>query len=96
MLTFLFVTTRDFKTEIKIEENKTISELIKLYFEKINLPDLYGDPDIRFITNANLLPHGSKEPIKKYIEKNVEINYVVVDDLDDKINRKITNNYNLF
>ena len=65
----------------------TVSEMIKKYFESYNRPDLFGDQDVRFLFNAKLLIHDSKDPISNYINKNYasNSNIIVVDDLNDKL-----------
>ena len=62
-----------------------MKELIKFYFEKIKRPELYGDNNIRFLLNANLIEHDSNKLIKTYLNKKNDFNFIVVDDLDDKI-----------
>ena len=63
----------------------TVSEVIQSYFHKIERPDLYGDPSIRFLMNANVLYHDSKEPINHFIKKNNAPYNIIVDDVEDKI-----------
>lgn len=70
---------------IKIDPNKTMTELIKFFFERINRSDLFGDPNIRFISNAKFIIHDSKESIKSYFNDTSKCNTIIVDDLDDKI-----------
>ena len=78
-------TTSQVKTKIIIDPNRAMKDLIQLYFKENNRPELYGDSSIRFFMNANFIPHGSKDLIKKYINQKNDINFMVVDDLDDKI-----------
>jgi len=82
-------TTGQKKLQILIDPNKTMTELIKFYFEIIKRPDLFGDPSIRFLFNSNFTPHNSKDLIKKYISKLVDVNTIVIDDLEDKIQPSI-------
>ena len=84
-LSILFETTAQRREKILIEEDITIKDLIKLYFDKINQPELYGDPNIRFLINANLLYQDSVELIKEYINKKQDVYKIIVDDLEDKI-----------
>ena len=52
----------------------------------IKRPELFGDPSIRFLLNAYLLFHDSKDLIINYINKFDDVNNtIVIDDLDDKI-----------
>ena len=82
---FHFITTGQNEVNLKIDSNMTVSEVIQSYFHEIKRPDLYKDPNIRFLMNANVLYHDSKEPINQFIKKiNAPYN-VVIDDLDDKI-----------
>ena len=81
----LFETTSQLRVKIKIDPDKTIGELIKFYFKIVNKPNLYGDPNIRFIINATLLLHNSKDLIKAKINSKLEMNTIIIDDLDDKI-----------
>ena len=92
-VTILLVTTSQTRIEIKIDPEKTVKELIQFYFEKINRPELYGDPNIRFLSNAKLLSHDSNDLIKTYLSKtNKEKITIVVDDLEDKIKIVFVNN----
>ena len=86
-ITIHLVTTSQTEVKIEIDPEKTVKELIQLYFEKSNRPDLFGDPTIRFLMNAKLLEHESNELIKNYISKeNGENVTIVIDDLEDKLN----------
>ena len=81
----LLETTSQAKIQVNIDPNKPAKELIKLYFEKIKRPDLYGDPSIRFLLNANFVAHDSNELLQKFLNKKSDVNTVVIDDLEDKI-----------
>ena len=87
----LLETTSQEKIRIIIDPNKTIRELIQFYFEKIKRPELFGDKSIRFILNANLFMHDSNIPIKYYLNKKMDVNTIVVDDLEDKIKPSLSN-----
>jgi len=82
---FIFETTRQLKIQVDIEQNKPAKELIKLFFEKIERPDLYNDTSIRFLWSGNLVAHDSNELLQKLLNKKSVGNKIVVDDLDDKI-----------
>ena len=73
------------KWQILIDPYKIVTELIKFYFEIIKRPELFGDLSIRFLLNAYLLSHDSKDLIINYINKFDDFNTIVIDDLDDKI-----------
>ena len=81
----LFMTTLQRKTKIIIDPNKSMNDLIKFYLEKVEKPELFGDPSIGFIKNAVAISHDSKDLIKKYIKKNDNPPIILVDDLEDKI-----------
>jgi surface protein len=83
----ILMTTSQRKIKILINPDKSMSELIKFYFESIKRPELFGDPSIRFIMNAQLIFSDSKGLIKDYINNKNEINTIVIDDLDDKIDK---------
>ena len=79
------MTTSQRRIKIIINPDKSVSELIKFYFEKIKRPELFGDNSIRFIMNANLIEYDSNKLIKTYLNKKNDFNVIVIDDLDDKI-----------
>ena len=81
---FIFITTTQLKFEIFIEKDKTIDELIKLYFKEINHPELYGDSSILFLYNGEIIKKGSKRLIKDYFKKN-QINTIIVHDANERI-----------
>ena len=84
---FLLTTTGQYKVYIIIDPYKTIKELIQFYFETIKKPYLYGDPDIRFIWSATLIPHDSNDLIKFYLKESDydSLNTIVIDDVEEKI-----------
>ena len=81
----LLETTSQAKIQINFDPNKPAKELIKFYFKKIKRLDLYGDPSIRFLLNANLVAHDSNELLQKFLNKKSDVNIVVIDDLEEKI-----------
>ena len=81
-------TTNTFKVMIIIDPEKTVTELIKFYFQKIKKPELFGDPSINFLTNAKILLHNSKNLIKEYINKESEINKIIIVDPEYKIQNR--------
>ena len=87
----LLVTTGQKKLQILIDPNKTMTELIKFYFEVIKRPELFGDQSIRFLFNSFFIPHNSKDLIRKYINKYNYVNTIVINDLEGKIQPLINN-----
>ena len=85
----LLVTTGQKKLQILIDPNKTITELIKFYFEVIKRQELFGDQSIRFLFNSFFIPHNSKDLIKKYISNFNDVNTIVINDLEGKIQSPI-------
>ena len=80
-----FETTSHHKTIISIDKNRKIENLIKLYFKNMGHPECFGDKNILFLYNAQLLYHDSQDLIKKYIRNDQENITIIVDDLDDKL-----------
>ena len=78
-----FITTSQLKIQIQIEPEKKMRDLIMAYFTEIKRPELFEDPNIRFIVNAKLIEHNSNELVKNNIKK--DANTVVIDDLEEKI-----------
>ena len=85
----LLVTTSQKKLKILIDPNKTMTELIKFYFSVIKRQELFGDPSIRFLFNSFFIPHNSKDLIKKYINNFNDVNTIVINDLEGKIQSQI-------
>ena len=76
--------TFQFKTEsmkynviIKIDSDKTINELIKLFFANIKHPELFGDRDIFFLGEGKKLSYNSGGLIQDYF-RDIEKVYVFV------------------
>ena len=82
-LNICFLTTSFKNIYLYIEKNKTIGESIKLFFQKINQPELYSDESIQFIFKAFNLPRDSKDLVGNIINDDNKI--VLVVDPDDKI-----------
>ena len=87
LVKIIFETTAQKRKFIEIDENKNIEELIKLYFKIINKPELFLDPSIRFLCNGYMLNPHSKDLIKSFINHKNNVNVIIVDDLEDKINK---------
>ena len=84
LVTILFKTTSQKDIYIEIDENKKIDELIKLYFKKINRPELFGNYSIKFIYKACILEPHSKDSIKS-LKINPEDKIIIVDDIENLI-----------
>ena len=80
----LFITTNQFKVKITIDPRRTMEELIKRYFEKINRPELFGDRTINFLFSGSLIPQDSQNSISEYIGEQKEIT-ILISDTEDQI-----------
>ena len=67
---FNFITSLQQKVSINIDADKTVDELIKLFFKRIKHPELFGDPKIIFLFDGKLLSYHPNELIKDYFTKN--------------------------
>ena len=84
LVTIEFVTISQKRTKIQIDKNKNVRELVKLYFEKIYHPELFGDSSIFFLKDAGImLPN---DLIKSYFGKERETLTIIVVDQEEKIN----------
>ena len=85
----IFIFTLDgVDTGVLIDHNQTIDELIRLYFNKIDSSNLYGDPSILFLIGGrNISPPYPKEPIETLVDPIVkaETIKILVNDSEDKI-----------
>ena len=84
---FIF-TLRGIDTGVLMDHNKTIDELIRYYFNKIDSSNLYGDPSILFLIGGrNISPPYPKEPIETLVDPIVkaETIKILVNDSEDKI-----------
>ena len=63
----IFTTTKGIQYNTFIDYGKTVSELIKLYFMRINRQDLMNQTqDICFITNAKKMNINDQTPVEKF------------------------------
>ena len=69
-MNFNFITSLQQKVSINIDADKTVDELIKLFFKRIKHPELFGDPKIIFLFDGKLLSYHPNELIKYYFTKN--------------------------
>ena len=81
-----FLSCTGIDVNIDVELDKTVEEIIKLFFNEINRPDLFGDKDIRFVCNASSLKQNSKIKIGNAIPLIKNGDKIVVTDVNYKIN----------
>ena len=86
-----FISTSSHKLTILFDPNKKLCELIKEYFKKLGQEELYNEPSIRFLLNANLISHNSQDSLNKYIKNDMNTITIFVDDLYEKIKPKQIN-----
>ncbi len=66
-ITCTFKTTSGKIEDINCDKNKTISELIKYFFEKMNMNKYYGRKDLfGFLYKANKVPFDSQETVEHF------------------------------
>ena len=83
----IFRTTRGIKIIIFIEFGKTVSELLQIYFKRVDRPDLFFKPnDICFIHNANRIDFNDQTPVENYF--GVGAAMVTVNDMKGLIGAK--------
>ena len=89
----IFKTNYGYVKEIFINPNKTIKELIKLFFAEINRLELFNDKDIQFLYSAQIIDRNSEEPVSKLLENNyVENPMIMVLDFEEKFNYNLMTN----
>ena len=95
VINIIFETTAQYKVDIEIEYEKTMEELIKLYFKKINRLDLYGDKNIVFLYSGKVIKHNSKDIIRNYFEKKKSHygNKIIINDILNKLPHVLLNDY---
>ena len=68
-LNAIFTTTRGMKIIINIDLNKKVSELIEIYFLRVEKPELLNRPkDICFIFNANKIDFKEQKTVYNYFK----------------------------
>ena len=74
--------------DININQNKTIEELIKLFFSEINKPELFNDNDVNFLYSAKVINKNPKELVSEIFKKVLDndVYVVTIVDLKNKIN----------
>ena len=84
--TFIFETQNQDIIVITIESNKTMKDLIQLFFDKINRKDLMGDNSIYFLNEATIISFDSdQEPLENKFKDYRLLNKIIVVDREDKI-----------
>ena len=79
-----FTTTKGMKLTIYIDFGKTVSELIKIYFKRVEKPHLFYRPqDICFIYNANTINFNEQKTVEQFF-KGFVVN-IIVNDVKDLI-----------
>ena len=81
----IFRTTKAVRTNITIDTDKTVSDLIQLYFKRIGKPELFQRPmDICFIFNANKINFNEQKPVEQFFF-GVYNPFITVNDTKDLI-----------
>ena len=88
----IFQKTKSSIVKILINPDKTMQELIKIYFKMINRPDLFGNNSIKFLKNNECIQHDSYELIKTYFNGINGENIIIVDDVDGLIDSSLSVN----
>ena len=84
-ITCTFKTTSGKIEDIIIDKNKTISELIKYFFEKMNINKYYRRKDLfGFLYKANKVPFDSQETVEHFFGDG-ENNWILVLDKNNLI-----------
>ena len=84
-ITCTFKTTSGKIEDITFDKNKTISELIKYYFEKMNMNKYYGRKDLfGFLYKANKVPFDSQETVEHFFGED-ENKWILVFDKNNLI-----------
>ena len=74
-----FTTTKGMKLTIYIDFGKTVSELIKIYFKRVEKPHLFYRPqDICFIYNATTINFNEQKTVEQFF-KGFVVNIIVND-----------------
>ena len=68
-MNFTFITTSQYRTVVSIESDGRVKDLIKLYFESIGFPHLFGDKSIRFLWNGRILSYNKETLIEDNFKK---------------------------
>ena len=84
-ITCTFKTTSGKIEDIIIDKNKTISELIKYFFEKMNINKYYGRKDLfGFLYKANKVPFDSQDTVEHFFGED-ENKWILVFDKNNLI-----------
>ena len=85
MRTFIFQTQNQDKEIFSIESDKSMKELRKLYFEKINQNELINDKNIFFLFKGKHFTSDTKGFVKDYFNDYTNPNIIIVVDNEEKI-----------
>ena len=81
-INMVFKTTKGMQLNIYINFGKTVSELIKIYFKRVEKPYLFYRPqDICFLYNAKRIDFNEQKNVEQYF-KGFNVNIVVNDTKD--------------
>ena len=83
---FIFRTPAGLSKEIYINPNKTMKDLIKLFFKEIRQPELFNDKDIVFLSLGRKININSNELISRYSDwEDIENPKIIIIERDLKI-----------
>ena len=85
MRTFIFQTQNQDKEIFSIESDKSMKELRKLYFEKINQNELLNDKNIFFLFKGKHFTNDTNGFVKDYFNDYTNPNIIIVVDNEEKI-----------
>ena len=88
----IFINNNGIVKEIIINSNKTIKELIRLFFEEMNQLELFNNKDIVFFYYGKIIDINSEEPVSKLKRNIFEIPTIIVLDLNERLNFNIMMN----
>ena len=92
---FTFKTGSGIQNVININQNKNMNDLIKAYFDEIEMPYFYGSNIFKFLYNATMIKFDNKENIFNLMNKNnLNNNIIMVIDLNNLIQIKNIININ--
>ena len=64
---FVFSTTQGVTTNVVVDSNKTMSELLMIYLKRVGKPELFGKPNgVCFLSNGKKIPFTCKTKVKDY------------------------------
>ena len=88
LVNIVFNTTQGMTKNLPFEREKTVSELIKAYLNRVGKPELFKrTKDICFICNGNKIDIHSKETVGQYFTGNINPK-IIVNDVKNLIGAK--------